>query len=103
MLLKLEDAKKILNNEQYEVRSEIMRKKGVGLTVKYTLLILSLVIMIVGATAFSISYLAIQNERRNLANEMKEKALIVVKNFHASVMDIYILQKVTLKLLIYLT
>jgi len=49
--------------------------------------------MIVSGTAFSISYLAIQNERRNLANEMKEKALIVAKNYHASLMDIYILQK----------
>ncbi|OHD14036.1 MAG: hypothetical protein A2086_06325 [Spirochaetes bacterium GWD1_27_9] len=93
LMVKLERVKEEMSSEEFHMRREEMKKKGLGLTIKYTLLILLLVIIIVVSTSLSISFLAIQNEKRNLAQEMKEKALIVARNYEASLVDIYTLEK----------
>jgi len=93
LILGLEEAKKELGEEEYLERRKLMRKKGLGLTFKYTLLILLLVISIVFATSFSLSAMALRNERRNLANEMKERANLVLENYEVTMAEIFTYEK----------
>jgi serine phosphatase RsbU (regulator of sigma subunit) len=93
LLLKIDRIKDELNEKDYVERRKVVMKKGLGLTIKYTFLILLLVISIVVSTSVTISLLSLGNERRNLANEMKDKALIMTGNYEASLVDIYTLEK----------
>ena len=85
--------KKQIPGVEYKRREEIMQKKGIGLTIKYTILILILVISIVSATSITISVLALKNETINLANEMKERATLVMTNYETTMLDIYTYEK----------
>ena len=93
LLSKLDRIKDELKSEEYFARRQIVMKKGLGLTIKYTFLILLLVISIVVSTSVAISFLSLSNERKNLAYEMKDKAGIMMNNFEVSLVDIYTLEK----------
>lgn len=93
MIEKLENLKKNLPESEYKKRRQAMIKKGLGLTIKYTILIISLVISIVVGTSFTLSYRALANETTALAKEMKERANIVMINYETLMKDVYIFQQ----------
>ena len=93
LLVELKNIKTQMTYLEYKKRRDIVKKKGIGLTVKYTFLILSLVIIIVSATSITLSALALKNETRNLANEMKERATLVMTNYETTMLDIYTYEK----------
>jgi serine phosphatase RsbU (regulator of sigma subunit) len=93
ILEKLDKVRVEMNDKDFYLRRIEVVKKGIGLTIKYTLLILSIVVAIVVATSLSISYLALENEKKNLSFEMNDKALILTRNYEAGLVDIYTLEK----------
>lgn len=70
-------------------KKELLMKKKLGLTVKYGLLILFLVFLAVTGTSITISAITLNNQRENLAQMMKDKAELVMKNFNTSISYIY--------------
>jgi len=93
LIMQLDKVKMELSQKEYIERREKMIKKGMGLTFKYTILILSLVITVVLATSITLSALALKNETVNLANEMKERANLVMRNYITTMVDIYTYEK----------
>ncbi|HOF00928.1 MAG TPA: SpoIIE family protein phosphatase [Spirochaetota bacterium] len=70
-------------------KKELLMKKKLGLTVKYGLLILFLVFLVVTGTSITISAITLRSQRENLAQMMKDKAELVMKNFNTSISYIY--------------
>lgn len=93
LLLELENMKKEIPYVEYKKRREVVKKKGMGLTLKYTILILVLVVTVVSATSITLSALTLRNETINLANEMKERANLVMTNYETTMLDIYTFEK----------
>jgi serine phosphatase RsbU (regulator of sigma subunit) len=93
MLLDLEEKRQFLKQDTYTERKKEMKRKGMGLTLKYTFLILMLVIIVVSATSVTLSNLALRNERINLAREMRERAVLVMRNYEVTMLDIFTFQK----------
>ncbi len=65
----------------YEKQKEVIMKIKLGLTLKYTLLILSLVIIIVTSTAITVGAFALTSGTRNLTDEIKKRFSLVLVNF----------------------
>lgn len=93
MLERLEEVRSYFTEKEYKKRREEMVKKGVGLTIKYTILIIILVVSIVIGTSFTLSYRALTNETAALAKEMKERANLVILNYETLIKDVYIFQQ----------
>jgi len=89
MLRQIEQFKQLQNESSYPIRSVQKMKRGLGLTVKYTFLILLLVVFIVTATAITLGFISLRNETINLAEEMKDKANLSINSFAASISDNY--------------
>lgn len=81
--------KEDFKNLQVKQIKEVLMKKGIGLTIKYTFLILFLVIIIVTSTSVTLSFITLRNQRANLGRMMKDKAEIVMKNYQSSIQYIY--------------
>ncbi|MBN2546326.1 MAG: SpoIIE family protein phosphatase [Spirochaetes bacterium] len=93
LLEHLEEIKERLSDQEYLKRREKMTKKGIGLTIKYTILIIALVITIVVATSFTLSYRSLSNETKVLARETKERANLIMINYETLIKDVYIFQQ----------
>lgn len=89
LIKKYEIAKEEFKNLKITPIKEALMKKGIGLTIKYTLLILFLVIVIVSSTSFTLSFITLRNQTANLGKMMKEKGEIVMKNYQASIQYVY--------------
>ncbi|HPP04312.1 MAG TPA: SpoIIE family protein phosphatase [Spirochaetota bacterium] len=89
LIRKYEIFKEDFKNLKIKPVREALMKKGIGFTVKYTLLILFLVILIVTSTSVTLSFITLKNQRANLGKMMKDKAEIVMKNYQASIQYVY--------------
>ncbi len=89
LIAKYEKIKEEFKTLKVKKIKEVLMKKGIGLTVKYTLLILFLVIIIVTSTSVTLSFITLKNQRANLGNMMKDKAEIVMKNYQSSIQYVY--------------
>jgi len=93
MIREFERFKKIQDESEHPIRSVKVVKKGLGLTIKYTLLILTLVIFIVTATASTLSFIALRNGTINLSKEMKERAELAMSSYWSGIRNNFELEE----------
>lgn len=93
MLLEFENARSKALDTAQTLQKEVIMKIRMSLTVKYTLLILSLVILVVSSTSTVVGIFALRNTSISLTEEIKKRFDITLTNYKAGIDDLIFFNK----------
>ncbi|HBI38664.1 MAG TPA: hypothetical protein DDY71_13560 [Spirochaetia bacterium] len=93
LLIEFENHKDSLSDKIISAQKEVIMKIKMSLTVKYTLLILSLVILIVTSTSTVVGIFALRSSSINLTEEIKKRFDQTLTNYRGGINDIIFFNK----------